>query len=50
MFAHFGPNLQFPCDQHVSVLPFAICMDVRNSAISPRGLTFDIKIGDVEKR
>lgn len=25
MFAHFGPNLQFPCDQHVSILRCALC-------------------------
>lgn len=43
MFAHFGPNLQFPCDQHVSVLPCAIFMHVRKPAIPSRELAFDSK-------
>lgn len=47
MFAHFGPNLQFPCDQHVSVLPRCrmYCVDARPAA-PPRGLAFDIEIDD----
>lgn len=29
MFAHFGPNLQFPCDQHVSMPPCALYMNIK---------------------